>query len=194
MERGVDMFIPTDTQRGRKNGFNGRELYVKKDWNIIPKKEYFDELFRVSKNQIVWGGNYFSDMLPPSRGWVYWDKKISTPNDFKFSDGELAWTSFDKVLRKFTYDWIGIGYINNPQKEKKIHVNQKPVALYKWLLDKYASLGDKIFDSHMGSQSSRIAAYDLGFDYFGCEIDKDYFDAGCKRFEMFKSQLKLEYA
>jgi len=149
--------------------------------NKPPTAEYFSELFRVSANQIIWGGNYFD--LSPSRCVVCWDKMQPWEN---FSQWEMAWTSFDKPASIFRCSNTG-----GANAEKKIHPTQKPVLLYKWLLDKYAQPGNKIFDSHMGSQSSRIAAYDMGYDYWGCELDPKYFNEGCKRFELFKQQQKL---
>lgn len=143
------------------------------DWDLnSPSKDYFDELFRVSKNQIIWGGNYFH--LPPTRGIVCWDKLQPWEN---FSQFELAWTSFDKPAAI-----IRISNTGGTNKEAKIHPTQKPVALYHWLLDKFATPGDRILDTHLGSGSSRIAAYKLGFDFYATEIDKDYFDAQEERF------------
>ena len=177
---------------GRRNGFTNKQHHIKKGWdNERPSAEYFTELQRVSKNQIIWGGNYFADLLPPKKGWIFWDKKITNANNTNFSDGELAWTSFDCILRRFTYDWIGFGYLNNPQGENKIHPTQKPVALYKWLLDKYAKEGDKILDTHLGSMSIAIACHDYGFELTGCELDKEYFDKGVQRVKNHVSQLKL---
>jgi len=145
----------------------------------IPTKEYFDELFRVSNNQIIWGGNYFP--LPPNKCFLIWDK--GQPENISFAMAEYAWTSFNEVAQIYK--------VRTQGQEQRFHPTQKPIYLYKWLLKNYAKEGDKIFDSHMGSQSSRIAAYDMGFDYYGCELDKDYFDSGNKRFEQFKSQLKI---
>ncbi len=163
-----------------------------KGWDCErPSAEYFAELQRISKNQIIWGGNYFADLLPPKKGWIFWDKKITNANNTNFSDGELAWTSFKCILKRFTYDWIGFGYINNPQHEKKIRPTQKPVELYAWLLFNYAHKGDKILDTHLGSQSSRIAAWQAGYDFLGCEIDKDYYEQGCQRYESYAAQYKL---
>jgi site-specific DNA-methyltransferase (adenine-specific) len=150
------------------------------EWDIAPKQDYFDEIFRVSKNQIIWGGNYFN--LPGSRGFVIWDKEQPFEN---FSAAEFAWMSFQVVSKIFRLPATRTG------DETKIHPTQKPVKLYEWLLHNYAKQGDTILDTHMGSQSSRIAAYKNGYDFTGCEIDKDYFDAGNKRFEQFKSQLTL---
>jgi len=166
-----------------KNPKHKRKYFEQKKWDEKPApKEYFKELFRVSKNQIIWGANYFTPSLPPSMGWVFWDKG----QDLSMSDGELAFTSFDRALRRIK--------INRAQlilEGGTIHPTQKPIKLYKWLLHNYAKPGDKILDTHLGSGSSRIAAYDLGFDFYATELDKDYFDAQEKRFQNFKSQLKL---
>ena len=177
---------------GRRNGFTHKQHHEKKGWdNERPTDEYFAELQRASKNQIIWGGNYFADLLPAKKGWIFWDKKITNANNTNFSDGELAWTSFDCILRRFTYDWIGFGYLNNPQKEKKIHPTQKPIQLYSWLLNTYAKPNDLILDTHLGSGSSRIAAYKGGFNFVGFEIDQEYYEKQEKRFNDFKSQLRL---
>jgi site-specific DNA-methyltransferase (adenine-specific) len=177
---------------GKANTFSNKQHHDKKGWDTNrPTDEYFAELQRVSKNQIIWGGNYFADLLPAKKGWIFWDKKITNANNTNFSDGELAWTSFDCILRRFTYDWIGFGYLNNPQKEKKIHPTQKPIQLYSWILNTYAKPNDLILDTHLGSGSSRIAAYKGGFNFVGFEIDSDYFNAQEKRFNEFKSQLRL---
>jgi site-specific DNA-methyltransferase (adenine-specific) len=152
---------------------------IKKNWdNEKPSNEYWKELFRVSNNQIVWGGNYFADKLPVSRCWIYWQKELGGD----FADGELAWTSFDKVLRQ---------YKKRSETFNRIHPTQKPVALYKWLLHNYAKQGDKILDTHLGSGSSRIAAYEMGFDFTAFELDKEYFEAQEKRYNNHISQLKL---
>jgi site-specific DNA-methyltransferase (adenine-specific) len=126
--------------------------------------------------------------LPVSRGWIFWDKKPNVPN---YSDGELAWTSFDKILKRKEIMWNGKIRTGIEKGYVCIHPTQKPVKLYKWLLSNYAKPGDKILDTHLGSGSSRIAAYDMGFDFVGFELDKEYFDASCKRFDLFKQQLKL---
>jgi len=197
--------------KGRAGYVNPKEKYgVKKanhtikDWdNQRPSAEYWDELFRVSKNQIVWGANYFTDYLPLSRGWVFWDKDVNGD----FSKGELAWTSFDFALKKVLYVWDGMRQGQQVNKtpckggnwkqgnpcglEKRNHPTQKPVALYKWLLQNYAKQGDKILDTHLGSGSSRIAAYEMGFDFTAFELDKDYFEAQEKRYNNHISQLKL---
>lgn len=159
-----------------------KKKHVNKDWdNSAPDSVYFEELFRVSKNQIIWGANYFT--LPTNKCFVVWDKG-ETMYDRDFAEAEYAWASFDESSRIFKM---------NPNQLDRIHPTQKPIKLYKWLLSNYAKTGDKILDTHLGSQSSRIAAYDMGFDFTGYELDPDYFADGCKRFEQFKSQLKLEF-
>ena len=157
-----------------------------------PDKAYFDELRRVSKNQIIWGGNYFADLLPASRGWIYWYKNRFHRNFNRFSDGELAYTSFDKILKQVDIPWIGLGYLNNEIGEKKIHPTQKPVSLYIWLLENYTkSNKEKILDTHLGSGSIAIAADKLGFDLWGYEIDQDYYNGALNRFKEHKRQLTL---
>lgn len=169
---------------GKADTFSNTQHHIKKEWdNERPNQSYFQELQRVSKNQIIWGGNYFADLLPAKRAWIFWDKKITNALNTNFSDGELAWTSFDCILRRFTYDWIGFGYLNNPAGEKKIHPTQKPVALYKWLLKNYAKEGDKILDTHGGSMSIAIACHYMDYQLDLCELDKEYFDAGIERVE-----------
>lgn len=154
-----------------------------------PDKHYWQELFRVSKNQIVWGGNYFTSNLPENRCWIVWPK--GNPLE-SFSDFELAWTSFDKVSVAVPLNSYGFNHADKRHSGNgTIHPTQKPVALYKWLLKNYAKPGDKILDSHVGSGSSRIAAFDGGFEYVGYELDVDYFNAQEKRFNAHKSQLKL---
>lgn len=175
--------IEINMNMGRRAG--KRKMHTDKKWDdATPDDLYFDELMRVSKNQIIWGGNYFP--LPLTKSWIFWDKEV--PDGVSFADGELAWTSFDKTLVKAKIRYTGFHGMENGG---KIHPTQKPVALYKWLLKNYAREGDKILDTHLGSGSSRIAAYDGGFDFWGYELDKDYFDAGNKRFEQYKSQLRI---
>lgn len=146
-----------------------------------PSADYFAELFRISINQIIWGGNYFK--LPPTRCVVVWDKMQPWEN---FSQLELAWTSFDKPAKIFRLSNTG-----GTNAEVKIHPTQKPIALYKYLLNTFAKPGDTILDTHLGSGSSRIAAYDLGFDFTGYELDKDYYEAQEKRFCEHTKQAKL---
>lgn len=153
------------------------------DWDFEqPTIDYFIELDRVSKNLIIWGGNYFD--LGPSRCFLCWDKCQPWEN---FSQIELAWTSFDSPAQIFKYSNTG----GNPDKMDKIHPTQKPIKLYRWLLTKYAKPGFKILDTHLGSGSSAIAANSMGFDFVGCEIDKHYFDSAMKRFNNAKMQQSL---
>jgi site-specific DNA-methyltransferase (adenine-specific) len=165
-------------QRTRKKHVN-RVIHKAKEWdNEIPSAEYFAELRRVSKNQIIWGANYMVEHLQPSMGWIFWEKKIGGD----FSDGELAYTSFNRALKMYT-KWSGG---NN-----KIHPTQKPVKLYEWLLMNYAKEGDKILDTHLGSGSIAIACHNLGFDLVGCELDTEYYNAACKRLKQHQAQLKI---
>lgn len=156
--------------------------YHKTNWdNEIPNKKYFIELLRISKNQIIWGGNYFHDLK--LEGIVIWNKKGSG----NFKEGELAKTNIN-TFKIFTYSRAD-AYINDC--DSKIHPTQKPVKLYEWLLMNYAKEGDKILDTHLGSGSSRIAAYNLGFDFTACELDKEYFNAQEKRFQQHIAQQRL---
>jgi site-specific DNA-methyltransferase (adenine-specific) len=160
----------------------GFKVYDKKFWDKkIPDKQYFDELFRVSKNQIVWGGNYFSMYLPSSMGWVFWDKG----QNLTMSDGELAFSSFQKALRRIIINRCEI------KKDGAIHPTQKPIKLYEWLLMNYAKEGDKILDTHLGSGSIAIACHNLGYDLTACELDKDYYNAAIKRIEQHRAQQRL---
>jgi site-specific DNA-methyltransferase (adenine-specific) len=143
----------------------------------IPTETYWNELNRVSKDQIIWGGNYFTDFLTPSKGWIVWDKKADIKEHLSMC--ELAWSSFDRKCNKFEYLWAGF---KKAEQVIRIHPTQKPIQLYKWLLTNYAKPGNKILDTHLGSGSSRIAAYNMGFDFWGCELDPDYFAASEKRF------------
>jgi site-specific DNA-methyltransferase (adenine-specific) len=154
-----------------------------------PGPEYFAELFRVSKNQIVWGANHYISMMPIDAScWIVWDKDNFTSH---FADCELAWTSFPTAVRKFKFRWSGFFQGNMKTKEIRIHPTQKPVQLYKWLLMNYAKPGDKILDTHLGSGSSRIACHQLGYDFTGFELDKGYFDDQEKRFKQITSQPTL---
>lgn len=171
---------------GKSNHSRGKlakaKQYTPKHWDNEPMSpQYFKELFRVSKNQIIWGANHFITRInKDSPCWIVWDKDNGA-NDF--ADCELAFTSFPNAVRKFKYRWNGMLQENMKNKEIRIHPTQKPVDLYAYLLKTFAKEGDKIFDSHLGSGSSRIAAYKLGFDFYGCEIDKEYFASANERFE-----------
>jgi site-specific DNA-methyltransferase (adenine-specific) len=166
-----------------KNPKHNRKEHSRKNWdNSIPSPEYFNELFRVSKHQIIWGGNYFTKYLEPTKAWVFWYKG---QNDLTMSDGEMAWTSFETVTRQVE--------INRAQliSQNTFHPTEKPIKLYKWILDKYAKEGDKILDTHLGSGSIAIACHDYGFDLTACELDKEYFDKAMQRINDHKSQQKL---
>ena len=169
------------------NADNGWKQWDRKSWdNAIPTAEYFEQLFRVSKNQIIWGGNYFANLLPNSQGWIFWDKG---QRDFSLADGELCWTSFKKSLRVFEMARAkakaSIGY-------EKIHPTQKPVELYGFCYN-FAKLerGDLVLDTHLGSGSSRISANKCGFNFIGFETDKEYYEKQEKRFKNFTAQQRL---
>ena len=165
------------TKSGRLKKYNANS----RKWDdSTPKEEYFQELFRVSKNQIIWGGNYFN--LPPTRCFLVWDKK--QPEDVSFASCEFAWTSFDQSAKTFYYSMLHDG-------DFRIHPTQKPVSLYSWIYRRYTKPEDKILDTHLGSGSSRIAAYDAGLDFIGCEIDPDYFKAQEERFKEHTAQENL---
>ena len=160
-----------------------------KKWdNEIPKKEFFDELFRVSKNQIIWGGNYFLDYLSATPCFIIWDKKMT--DNHLMSMSEFAWTSFKTKNLIFRQPPVGDrGFYNIDG--KRIHPTQKSIKLYEWLLMNYAKENDKILDTHLGSGSIAIACHNLGFELTGCELDKDYYEAAMKRIEQHKQQQRL---
>ena len=171
------------------NGCAMKSAFEKKSWDkVIPEREYFEQLERVSKNRIIWGANYMTNHLPPSMGWIVWDKDNGTT---KFSDCELAFSSFDSALRKYQYTWNGMIQGDMKNKEQRIHPTQKPVKLYEWLLTNYAKPGQCILDTHLGSGSAAIAANNLGFEFVGIELDADYYDAACKRVEQATAQTRM---
>lgn len=158
--------------------------------DCIPSEEYFLQLMRVSKNQIIWGANYYTEFLAPTNSWIIWDKKRNVEKTF-MSEAELAWTSFNIPARFYRQQWDGA------KKGKdtglvKIHPHQKPISLYEWLLATYAEKGQKILDTHLGSCSSAIAAHYAGLDFVGCELDPDYYQADVKRFNETTSQLAMD--
>lgn len=161
---------------GKRKVFRGNE-----DWDSKPpEKEYFKELFRVSKNQIIWGANHFIEQFcRNSSCWIFWDKGTGS-NDF--ADGELAWSSFNKTVRKYEKSWVGANAKERNEPDR-MHPTQKPVKLYEWLLMNYAKEGDKILDTHLGSGSIAIACHNLGFELTACELDKDYYEAAIKRIQ-----------
>ena len=165
--------------------------YTKKDWDKnSPTKEYFNELIRVSKNVIIWGANHFIQDIPNanSSSWIVWDKQNGDNN---FADCELAWTNHKTAVRKFEFRWAGMLQGDMKNKEIRIHPTQKPISLYKWLLDKYAKEGDKILDTHLGSGSIAIACHDYGFELTACELDAEYYDKAIERIKNHVSQQKL---
>lgn len=154
-----------------------------------PTKKYFDELKRVSKNQIIWGGNYFADLLETSQGWIVWDKCVA--EGVHYADCELAWTSFDRATRKFVFQWSGMLQGDMKNKEHKIHPTQKPVKLYEWILTNYTNPGDIILDTHVGSGSSLIACYNTNHKYVGFEIDETYYEMAKKRIKEETAQMNI---
>jgi len=180
---------------GAKNHSRGKAtrptLYTPKYWDTTTaSKKYFKQLKRISKNQIVWGANHFIEnlMATNSSCWIVWDKQNG---DNDFADCELAWTSFNTSVRKFEFRWAGMLQGDMKNKETRIHPTQKPVALYKWILDKYAKQGDKILDTHLGSGSIAIACHDYGFDLTACELDLEYYEKAVERIKNHTNQLKL---
>ena len=152
-------------------------------------KDYFNELLRVSRNQVIWGGNYFCNFLPTSQCWIVWDKQH--PEGITFADCELAWTSFNEATRIFRYMWNGMLQGDMKHKEDRINPCQKPVKLYEWLINKFAKEGDVILDTHTGSGSSLIACYNTNHKYVGFEIDETYYKLAKERIERETAQLNL---
>jgi site-specific DNA-methyltransferase (adenine-specific) len=180
--------INADKIQNNKKGKNGYIQYKSTEWdNCIPSQEYFDELMRVSKNQIIWGGNYMTEFLKPSMGWIIWDKG---QRNFDLADGEMAWTSFNKAMRIFDFARSSCIKSNNTM-IKKFHPTAKPFELYKWILDKYAKENDKILDTHLGSGSIAIACHDYGFELTACELDTEYYNKAIQRIKNHVSQQKL---
>lgn len=180
-------------ENGAKSGSRAK-LAKRIDYKPVddtpPSAEYFRELFRVSREQIIWGANHFiAEFSRNSSCWLVWDK---CNGDNNYADCELAWTSFSGAVRKFKYLWAGMRQEKQGAAHQyRIHPCEKPVALYAWIFSRYAKPGDKILDTHLGSGSSRIAAWDAGLDFVGCEIDRDYFDAQERRFQAHAAQLNL---
>lgn len=179
----------------RNHGYTAavrRDYRKQSEWDKKPDKSYFDELFRVSRNQIIWGGNYFTDCLPPSKSFVVWDKRCSDNMRNDFSDCELAWMSSGMgVARVYRYVWNGMIQGNMKDKEDRFHPTQKPVSLYQWLLHNYAKPGFKVLDTHAGSASSLIACHRAGLEAWGFEIDQEYFSKAKERLEREKNQVNL---
>ena len=160
-----------------------------REWDIAPDKQYFIELKRVSKNQIIWGSNHFIENIPNANSscWIVWDKD----NTGDFADSELAYCSFKTAVRNFKWRWNGMLQQDMKNKEIRIHPTQKPVKLYEWLLTNYAKEGDKILDTHLGSGSIALACHNLGYDLTACELDKEYYEAAIKRIQQHKSQIRM---
>lgn len=177
----ADIKNSTNKKQSKKSASNSKN-YGDQKWDAdVPTKEYFIELFRVSKEQIIWGVNYYPfDFLVGGR--IYWDKCVTMPT---YSDGELAYCSLLNSIKSVKIAWHGMIQQDMKNKENRIHPTQKPIALYRWILRNYAKPGDTIFDSHMGSQSSRIACHMEGFDFTGCELDSEYFEQGNERYNTF---------
>lgn len=167
----------------RTNAKHNRKKHDDKGWdNAIPTVKYFNDLFRVSANRIICGGNYYTAYLPPTKSWIFWYKG---QQGLTMSDGELLWTSFNTPTRMVEYNRVEL------LKDGTFHPTQKPVALYKWILTNYAKPGQTILDTHGGSGSICIACHDLGFDLDWYELDKEYYDKACERFERHKQQQRL---
>jgi len=181
-----DKLLTSDKKQNKSNKF--ALMYQEKEWDKQrPSKEYFIELQRVSKNQVICGGNYFADLLPASRGWAMWDKE---GDNLTVVNNELIWTSFDKSIKMFRRcHGLDKGFMNKDG--KNIHPTQKPIKLYEWLLTNYAKQGDKILDTHLGSGSHAIACNNLGFELVGLELDSDYFKASCERIAKEAQQERL---
>jgi site-specific DNA-methyltransferase (adenine-specific) len=184
---GIDDKISTKSSLNKGNKF--AQLYNEKRWDKFrPENEYWNELLRVSKNQIVCGGNYFAEKLPVSRGWIVWDKqgdKMSSVNN------ELIWTSYDVSIKTFTRcHGLDKGFMAKGT-DKVFHPTQKPRKLYEWILHNYAKEGNKILDTHLGSGSIALACHNMKYDLVGIEIDKDYYTKASKRLEAHKKQLTL---
>ena len=178
---GIEIDGQKENKKGKKSD---RKYHKQKQWdNAIPNKDYFNELQRVSKNQIIWGANYFVKHLTKgTKGWVVWFKgQIG----LTMSDCELAYSSFQRATRVVNINRVDL------LKQNTIHPTEKPIRLYQWLLDNYAKEGDKILDTHLGSGSIAIACHNLGFDLTACELDKDYYNSAMKRIQQHKSQQRL---
>ena len=186
---------PDGIDANLKRGDTGKNKHIKQkdyhvgDWDSeIPSAEYFEELKRVSKNQIIWGGNYFLDYLNNTSCMIVWDK-VNGSN--YYADCELAWTSFKTSVKKFEWRWHGFLQQNMANKQDRIHPTEKPIQLYEWLLLRYAKEGDKILDTHLGSGSIAIACHNLGYDLTACELDKEYYNAAMKRINEHKQQIRM---
>jgi site-specific DNA-methyltransferase (adenine-specific) len=193
---GIDVANDSRSGKSFKTNFGGKSKmvkarsYKKSDWDKTPPEvDYFNELIRVSKNQIIWGANHFCNLFAAnSTAWIIWDKDNGESN---LADAEIAYSSFEKSVRIFSFKWHGMLQGNMKNKQNRIHPTEKPIKLYEWLLMNYAKEGDKILDTHLGSGSIAIACHNLGFDLTACELDKDYYDAAMKRLKQHQQQLTM---
>ena len=193
---GIDVANDSRSGKSFKTNFGGKSKmvkarsYKKSDWDKTPPEvDYFNELIRVSKNQIIWGANHFCNLFAAnSTAWIIWDKDNGESN---LADAEIAYSSFEKSVRIFSFKWHGMLQGNMKNKQNRIHPTEKPIKLYEWLLMNYAKERDKILDTHLGSGSIAIACHNLGFDLTACELDKDYYDAAMKRLKQHQQQLTM---
>jgi len=189
---GINVTKKTHNIPNIKKGFYKKQLFKFKDWDSKrPTKMYFDEIVRVSKNQIIFGGNYFADYLTPTRGWIFWDKKEHPTQGQNFADGELAYTSFDKNIKKYVYGWIGLDYINNSKCDKKEHPTQKPLKLFEMILRDYSNENDLILDCFSGSGTTAVACHNLKRNFICIEKDYDYWKGSVERLKNAQAQMKL---
>lgn len=194
---GIGIMSMNYTKSGavRTHGYSAakrRDYRKQSQWDVKPNDSYFKELMRVSARQIIWGGNYFADVLEPSKSFIIWDKRCIDSMTNDFADCEYAWMSNGMgVARMFRYKWNGMIQGDMKHKEERFHPTQKPVALYKWILEHYAKAGDKILDTHVGSASSLVACRELGFKYVGFEIDEDYYRMAKKRLDAAEAQQNI---
>ncbi len=182
---GINLKMQKFTKPSRPNSYKRPPKHKGFNDQKRPSKIYFLEIQRVSKNQIIWGGNYFTDLLYVTKSWIFWNKRNGEGSHF--ADGELAWTSFTNSIKMFSIST----HHNTRGGKDRIHPTQKPVKLYEWLLMNYAKKGDKILDTHLGSGSIAIACHNLGFDLEGYELDKEYFEAANKRLKQHTNQQRL---
>ena len=194
---GIGIFSMNYTKSGAirtrgKSAADRRDYRKLSEWDTKPGKEYFDELFRVSKKQIVWGGNYFTDILPPSKSFIVWDKRVYDSMRNDYADCEYAWASpGNGVARMFRFIWCGMLQGDMMNKEERFHPTQKPVALYKWIIETYAKKDDVILDTHVGSGSSLVACGETGHKYVGFEIDPEYYAKAKERVDAAEAQMTL---
>jgi len=183
---GADKGVGGGSKRGDVKKFSG-------DWDSkIPEKELFEQIFRISKNQIIWGGNYFTEYLKPTSSWIIWDKREGLP-ERTFADCEMAWNSIKSPARIFRHKWDGMIQENMKDKDIRIHPTQKPVKLFKWCIEKYVTNEKIIFDPFLGSFSSSIACNSYGLNWLGCELSEEFYTSGYHRYEQETKQMLMEF-